>query len=322
MPLGTVVIFSDMVAALSPLKISVHAKQIDAVEEVCGPALGCAGEALIGQLLLLVITGLVAVFLLAALQRVTEARNTVAEERSRTATEREAFASFAREVARLDPSQPAYQLAEADGVVSTAAIAGSPSGDGGLEAAREAYRGTVMGMPHYEEEYAEPLARHMREEFGQEVATAVTDGGQLTPELQSVLVERAREAAQERGRLMHRLDREADALEAAEEELAAVADDLREAETAPLDDLGYDALADRWNRLHELETRIARLLAHRQEAVHSGRGSAATNGHRPLNEYLYAGLRTSFPVLSDGAVLADRVRGARRRVLAALTSRA
>jgi type II secretory pathway pseudopilin PulG len=211
-----------MAAAAHPLSIAVHANQLDAVEEMCTAALGCAQTDLLGQLLLLVVFGLVTVFVLAAAQQVREARSELSQERSRTATEREAFAQFARRVTGVEPSTSTYQLASTDGAVSATAVAMPPPSDGRLEAVREAYRQTVMSMRHYDEEYGEPMARHLREEFGEEVATAVADGDQLTPELKAVLVERAREAARDRERLIHRLDHEADALEAADDELHAI----------------------------------------------------------------------------------------------------
>lgn len=310
-----------MVSAL-PLSISVHANRLDAVEEVCGPALGCAPTDVVGQLLLLVVTGLLAVFVLAAIQRVSEARTAVSEERSRTATERQAFARFARQVARLESSRSAQQLASADGVVAAATVSSHSPPDRRLEAVRDAYQETVMGMPHYEEEYAEPLARHMREEFGEEVATAVTSGGQLTPELKQVLVERSREAAAERERLMHRLDREAEALDAADEQFTAIAADLDEAEGSSLTDFGFERLVDEWNRLGELESRLSRLLGRRQETLDANELSPLGDGRQSLHDYLYGDLDTRFPILADGAVLADRVKGARSRVLAALTARA
>lgn len=311
-----------MAAAALPLSIAVHANQLDAVEEVCTTALGCAQSDLLGQLLLLVVFGLVTVFVLAAAQQVRKARAELSEERSRTATEQEAFARFARRVAGVEPSANTYQLASADGTVSATTVATHSPSDRRLEAVREAYRETVMAMRHFDEEYGEPMVRHLREEFGQEVATAVADGDQLTPELKAVLVERAREAARDRERLIHRLDREADALESADDELHAIGATVKEAEQRPLRALGYRELADEWNRLGELESRLSRLLADRQETLLSRGRSDRADGHPSLRRYLYADLDTTFPVLADGAVLADRVKAARSRVLGLLTRRA
>jgi len=309
-----------MVVAL-PLSVAVHSEQLNAVEEVCGPAIGCAQTDLLGQLLLLAVFGLVTVVLLAALQRVNEARSEVQEEQSRTAQERDAFAEFAQRVAKLDPSRSGHQLASADGATATVAMAGRTPTDDRLEAVRDAYRETVMAMSHYEEEYAEPLAYHLREEFGEEVATAVTGGSQLTPELKQVLVRRARESAHERGRLMDRLDREAEALESAADELETIEQVLHESEERSLTGLDFRDLADEWHRLGEFESRLPRLLRRRQQALQSQWEASELSGLRSLQHYLYADLETDFPVLADGAVLADRLTAARSRVLATLTSR-
>lgn len=320
-PRATVVSNRAMAAAALPLTIAVRADQLDAVDEVCGAALGCAQSDLLGQLLVLVVFGLVTVFVLAAAQRVNEARAELAAERSRTSTEQEAFARFARQVAGVEPSAGTYQLTSTDGGASAVSVADPPPPDDRLETVRDAYRETVMAMDHYEAEYGEPLARNLREEFGEEIAMAVMNGDQLTPELKNVLVERAREAAHERERLRYRLDREADALESAHDELQTVGAAVQEAEQRALADRGYRELVDEWNRLGELESRISRLLTRRQEALQSRRLSGGADPWRSIRSYLYGDLGTTFPVLSDGAALADRVKGARSRVLGALTNR-
>ncbi len=310
-----------MVAAALPLSIAVNANSLDAVGEVCGPALGCGPSDVLGQVLLLVAFGVLTAFVLAAVQRVSAARAAVGEERSRTATERDAFDRFARTVAGLDPSRGSYQVTAGAGGAAAATVAGTAPSDGRLEAVREAYRESVMTMPHYEEEYDEPLGRHLSGEFGEEVATAVTEGERLTPGLQQVLVERAREAARERDRLMRRLDSEVDALEAAGDELRSVESAVRDAERRSLDELGFRGLADEWNRLGELEARLGRLLTDRQSSLRAREGRAGGRAES-LVQYLYADLATDHPVLVDGTVLLDRVKGARSRVLGRLASRA
>lgn len=310
-----------MAAAAPPLSISVHTSRLRAVEEVCDATLGCAQSDVLSHLLLLVVTGLLAIFVLAAIMHIREARGAVSEERSRTATEQQAFASFAREVSRIDAAGAPAQLTPATGAATAVTTAHAPS-DRGLRQVREAYERTVMAMDHYEEEYDEPLARHMGEEFGEEVAAAVESGGQLTPPLKQALLQRAREAASERERLMASLDREGEALSAAADELGALTDVIDDADDRPLTDRTFRQLQDEWNRLGEVESRVSRLLARRQEEL----GARAVAGRRregpTLNGYLYAALDTDFPILTDGATLVGRVKDARSRVLTALTRRA
>lgn len=304
----------------TPLSIPVHANQLNAVDEVCTAALGCSQGDAISQLLLLVVSGLLAVVVIAVAVRIREARAAVSEERSRTATEHEAFSRFARRIARLEPSSPAFQLGPANG--ATAAVSASSPPDRALERVRTAYEESVLAMGHYEEEYDEPLAEHMGRELGEEVATAVAQSQHLTPSLQQELVQRAREAARDRERLMTSLDGELEALRAAEDELSALGDAVSEAGDRQLDGRTFPELADEWHRLGELESRLNRVANARQETLRDrtrdGRGDDAPS----LNAYLYDGLESHYPVLSDTASLADRVQAIRRRVLLALTSRA
>lgn len=310
-----------MLSAGQPLSIPVHSNQLGAVDEVCAAARSCQQSDVIGQLLPLIVTGLVAVVVIAAAIRVREARATVSEEQSRTETERQAFQRFARTVSRIEPVTTTVQLGTAPAV--TAAVATStPRPDQGLERVRQAYTDTLLAMDHYEEEYDEPWAEHMRLELGEELGTAVEQSQELTPPLKQALVTRAQEAARERERLISRLAREEEALDAADEELSAVAEMVEEAATRPIEDWSFRALTDEWHRLGELESRLSRLLARRQEAL----GSADVVGFRSdspsLNAYLYDHLNTRFPVLADATSLADRVKDVRRNVLLALTRRA
>ncbi len=302
------------------LSVPVHANQLKAVDDVCATALGCTHADVIGQLLLLVVTGLLAVVVIAAVVRIRDARAAVTEERSRTATEQQAFARFAREVSRLDAMGPAIQLGPGPGATSTVSASIAPR-HRGLEHVRDAYEATVLAMDHYKEEYDEPLAEHMRRELGDEVAMAVEQSQQLTPPLKRALVARAWEAAHDRERLITQLNHELEALETADEELTAVADTVDEAASRSLVGWTFTELTDEWHRLGELESRLSRLLSRRQKALQAG-----TNGRDPdrpsLNEYLYGPLETTYPILADATNLADCVKDVRRRVLLALTDRA
>lgn len=310
-----------MPSAAQPLSVPVHANQLDAVNEVCQSAIGCARGDLFEQLLLLVATGIIALVLVAVAVHIREALPLVREERSRTATEQEAFTRFARAVARLDAPGPAVQLGAGQGATSVVSASLAPQ-NRGLDAVRSAYEDTVLAMDHYEEEYGEPLAEHMRQELGEEVATAVEQNQQLTRPLQQALVARAREAALDRERLMTRLDHEVEALEAAEDELTAVAEAVDDARGRPLDGRSFPELTDEWHRLGELESRLRRLLSRRQEARQPIAFDDPGAGQPSLNAYLYEPLETRFPVLADATALADRVKDVRRRVLLALTRRA
>ncbi|MFB6353453.1 MAG: hypothetical protein ABEJ92_05150 [Halobacteriales archaeon] len=310
-----------MPTAAQPLSVPVHANQLGAVEEVCAASIGCAQGDLLGQLLVLLATGVLAIVVIAVAAHVREARAVVSEEQSRTAAEQRAFARFARKVASFEAGGGTVQPGPAAGAVSATSASLVPSQQG-IESVRTAYRETVLAMDHYEEEYDEPLDEHMRRELGVEIATAVEQSQQLSPPLKRALVERAREAARDRERLMTRLDHEMEALDAAEEELTSVADTVEEAASRPVDGLRYDELTDEWNRLGELKSRLSRLVARRQEALQEDVDDGPRTEYPSLNAYLYDDLDATFPILEDAAALAGRVKDVRRRVLLALTRQA
>lgn len=310
-----------MSSVAQPLSVPVHANQLDAVDEVCRSSFRCAYGAALDQLVLLLITGVIAVVLFAAALRVREALPAVREERSRTATEQEAFTRFARAVTRLDTTGPTVQLNHGPGAVSAVSASVGPP-HSGTAAVRSAYEGTVMAMDHYQEEYGEPLAVHMRHELGEEVATAVEQNQQLTRPLQQALVTRAREAAADRGRLINRVDHELEALEAAEDELTAVADTVDPPSDVTLSRRSFSELTDEWHRLGEHESRLRRLLSRRQETLDTTATDPPGNGPPSLQAYLYKPLDTRHPILADATDLAAHVKDVRRRVLRALTRRA
>lgn len=150
---------------------------------------------------------------------VRSAGEIVATERQRTSAERDAFAQFADRIVDLDTSatnsptgfdqQPAVQMV----------LQSDTQSDTRLGDARDAYRDTVMSVPHYAEEYDELLEEHITAELSPDVATALTSGDQLLPPLQEQLVTESREAYTSRDIFLNALADEADALQTADEQL-------------------------------------------------------------------------------------------------------
>lgn len=307
-------------AVSPPLGISVHTQRnVGMVDEVCRAGLDCAGGDSVSGLALLVVTGLLAVFVLAAILHLHGARSLLAEERSRTADERDAFDRFTRRIADIDPDGSAPQRVRTDdSLLAVSATAPQQR----LDQVKRAYRETVMDVPHYDEEYAEPLSVNMAAEFGDEVATAVVDGDQLTPGLKQALVAKGRDAQQRRNRFIATLDREAEALARADGTLAEVDVDLQRLDETSLLDRSFDELVGVWEDLGGLEDRIEHTIAERQQEVHA-ESMAYRNGDDPvsLHEYLYRPLPVTHPVLADATDLVDQIRTARHRVVAALTAR-
>lgn len=298
-------------------------------------AIDCAGVDPAAMAAAVLAATTVTLLALASFVHVSEGRSLVEAERRRTRAEREALAEFASRVENLDadaaPARdghghvmqhgPAPRDAEAPRYARGAGSS-AESDDSGLAAVRDAYRATVLSVPHYEAEYDESLAANVAAEFGEDVATAVVAGSRLTPALQRELAGRAREAAAHRRQLLDALDREAESLAAAGDRLEGV-----ESRLETLDDCRYrqpaDAdLADRWQRLRALESDCADLLADRQRHLHGAAPDGGRRGDDGLSfyEYVYRPLSVSFPVLADGLALLDRIRATRGSALDGLTA--
>lgn len=266
-----------------------------ALGQLC-TAFGCMPVETILRTAVLSCSALVAV--LVGLSYLSAARDTVAEERSRVAAEVGAFDRFADRIAEAEP-EPAGQVARPSGTT----VLVDP-GDDGLGAVRQAYRETVMAVDHYDDDYDEPLADHMREELGPDVATAVVNGPGFTPGLQHALVDAATSAREDRRSMVRDLDGEAEALSEASDALSDARESVEGVRSEP-QFAGFDALVDRWQRLGEIEAACVRAVRDRSRSV------ADRNAH-DLVEYLYDDLPVPAPVLAEAADILDDIREERR----------
>jgi len=294
-------------------------------------AAGCADPDLVVQAALAAWVLSLAVLTLVAVVRIGEARRAVGTERERTRDERDAFERFARRVANRDPGPlPADAggstlhgdggVESAPGVVSE--LAGPPPDDGGLAAVREAYRETVMDVPHYESDYGESLEEHLRAEFGPDLARTVADGGALSPQLQRALVAGARDNYETRDELLSALDDELAALSEAEHRLEAVEREADALVERPLLRASYDDLDAAWRRLDGLEAECEAVLAEREATIRDDDTTGPQSRNRHLfHDYLYGDLDGRYPVLASAAELIESLEALRSDVLQSLARR-
>jgi hypothetical protein len=169
-----------------------------------------------------------------------------------------------------------------------------------VERVREAYRETVMSVPHYDRMYGESLAEHLAAELGPALA-AMVDGdgpGTFTPERRDALRSAVRSVAHRRRELVDVLDAEADSLDRAAEACSPVA--VRLANPGPHDP---STLADHIDRLDEVVDARQDHFATVVEPRLAPRWKFC--------EYLYGEERWTFPVLHACATLRDRIERAR-----------
>jgi hypothetical protein len=228
---------------------------------------------------------------------IAAAKRVVTEERRQVEVERDAFAAFERRV---------VDLPTVASPLSPPSSATRPS----LKRMYRAYAETVMDVAHYETTYGDTVAESLAAEFGPDVAAALRGSVVLTPGLRDA-VRRAGAAA--------RRDREAflDVLEREAESLAVAADAVRELRT-DLDAIdpergGFHYLRHLRSRTDDLEARIERVAARRQETL-DGHRTDLSGTPDDLPEYLYADLSSPYPVLATVASLSERLEALRRQV--------
>lgn len=305
----------------SASRVPVNAEQVDpSIADFCRSGWACEVAGLVTDLWLFIAIGISIGCVLASLAYLKSAQTTLEKERSRTAAEQEAFLTFARRVADLTPSSQQARPSVTDGGVNTIASGQAPATS--LTRVRDSYRDTVMAVPHYQEEYREPLMKNMTVEFGRDIAETVSNGDGLTPLLQQLLVSSAKQAAVERRSLMSPFHREAQSLDRSEEVFQDVQSSLNEYHPDALREEPFEALEDRWKELEALEARCTDVLDARQRHLQDEPWNRRLpRGDVSFCEYLYQSLDVDYPVLATGVDILDQVRTSKQTLTNIATTR-
>jgi len=238
-----------------------------------------------------------------ATDRLDAARTALRTERRRIVDEREAFEAFRRRLTDIDP-------ADAPTAGGRRLLVDAPAATG-ANAVRDAYRATVMSVPHYDEEYGEAYHDSVEIEFGPAVAAGLEGG--LDPATKRATLAAARGGYEDRDRLVAALDAEADSLADCRDVVVPVLEELHDlnAETREGD---YGALEAVRGRLVVLERRCDDAVADRQARLRENHDRLGLPADFPdLQRYLYRDLGVDYPALATLAELADCVREARVR---------
>lgn len=294
--------------------IPVNTNQIDpAVEEFCRSGLTCQLGGVVSDLWVLIVVGLAIGTVIASVAYLKSARSELEEDQSRTASERDAFMEFGRRVSDL----PA-EVTEPAGIPAggTASAIGTTQGsDTAMDKVQQAYRETVMAVPHYEEEYGESLRENMTIEFGEDFAASVGAGSQFTPVVQQVLVAKTREATVERSRLIKAHRREDESLAKAEDTFSKLQSTLMRYHPDKLRQASYQTLIERWDELDSLENQCSDAVDARQRRLQTEPIDQGGPTNAPaFVEYLYGALDVDYPVLATGASFLEQIRTSRQTI--------
>jgi hypothetical protein len=255
---------------------------------------------------------------------VRSAITVVETDHERTTTERDAFASFLHRISDLDISSIDLQPNHAhQASTQTLATPETPEhAESQLERVRNAYRDTVMSVPHYDEDYGDSLPESLAEEFGPEIATAILTSDQLTPHLRNLLIDATHHARESRHALLQGLENEHSALEAADENLTRLSADLDDVlSTQSFHAWSGKDLTNARDCLHDREAECDQLAADRQATLREQRIPGTHHIDHEFTEYLYESLPVTYPVLTDITSLVGTLRTAQHSVERALNAR-
>ena len=266
---------------------------------------------------------------------VRAARAALRVERRRVVDEREALAAFRGRVSSIPdesgspgPSDPgtADGFAGVGGAVSDAVGGGTSRGDATaapgsrLAAVRDAYRATAMSVPHYAEEYDDTYERSVAEEFGPELAYALTRTDYFHEEYKRSLLSAVETAIQEREAFLDALESETESVERAgsrlepiRTEIEAIDDELG-GDEGDAAGAGFGALDACRARTAALRDDCDRIAARRQRVLADHDRRLALGDEIDLPEYCYQDLAVTYPVLAAVGAVGDRLAALRERI--------
>lgn len=214
--------------------------------------------------------------------------------------ERDAFDDFLGRLADIPTDSFDAPAGHTGAAIGTLVDSSQPTTN--IVAVRQAYKETVMSVPHYQTEYGESFAEHLSAEIDNTLASQIVQGTVLTGPVLDALTGAIREARTKREDFLSGLRRERESLTGIAESLSDVERRNHRLRTQIPTDCGSIA-----PRLHALETRCMELAKTRQETIH-GRSASSWSGvdDESLLGYLYADLQTDTPALAAiGSCLAS-----------------
>lgn len=239
-------------------------------------------------------------------RRCERLRETIAAHRRRTEQERSAFEQFRREVGTVAdqleqdaPGERVFSSVGADTVVAGWTQPLVTPAVGAQQQLREAFAGTVMALPFYDEEYGEALPDAIEGEFGPSVAAGLTDRDCFGPHLIVGLLRGIKQSQRAREVLLETCDRERHAIDALSVKLPGFARELAQVDGLQLGEHDFGALEAHWRRLETIATQCARLATRRQRVISRQRAQYQLAAEEPdIYEYLYRGYPVSYPMLA------------------------
>lgn len=285
-----------------------------AAEAACSGTIECALAGVADHLMLLLWFALLVIVALASLTFLPRAQRLCERERHRATVEYDAFDEFLARVRSFQTSGSATATSEPVGAGGLMQQQVAAQLDG-LAKVRDAYRETVMAVPHFEEDYDESLIEHMSAELGEELAHAAVEGGPLVQPIKQGLLEAARDARDRRADFIELLDEEDESLRRHQRDYEDIARRVERSVTPRCADETYNGLQRRRRRLNACAADIESTIEERQRDRTEGKtATIQMMDGADLQEYLYRPMDVTYPVLAEGTKLLSQIEVGIRRI--------
>jgi len=234
-------------------------------------------------------------------ERFERAEAALDREYRQTGAELDALEAFLDEVGALSPATDIS-------VSGPSGVRLQSASTTGLDAVREAYESTMMAVPHFEEEYGESYAEHVRMELGPDVATLLTSGQLFGQHHKQVVLAAAHDARMRRAQLLEAYERERDSLAELSESVCGITTDTARIESADFDEQPPSVLDGYHSRVGVLDTRCHELVDRRQSTLVSQRRSMSLPITGPdIPTCVYNDLDVAYPIVATCTELLDRL---------------
>lgn len=163
---------------------------------------------------------------------------------------------------------------------------------------RTAYKETVMSVPHYDNEYNDTYPLSLKEEFGSDVAVALTKSMNFTSITKSALLDSIKEAINEREKLRDVVGTEKKSLTTSHDSLTDIAKNTDDISNTELNKLDFGTLDAYRKQITILFENINHIAAKRQEKIQNIQNKMSdSTTDTNIHKYFYQNLSANYPIL-------------------------
>lgn len=256
-----------------------------------------------------------------ATNQISQARECLDQERTRTQAEEHAFQQFVGRVDDIEVGKSRFpEWAQRHGPIRS--LIGTDSNGEQLSQIEDVYRDTILDTDHYATEYGDSsIYESIAAELTPEIAQSLKHNDQLTSEFQTAILNAAKQTRNNRSTFLDLLDHEAGSVAKVHEEIRTIETAVTELADPPFEAWNFTALTTARDQLLAIEDDCDAVAHQRQQFLDERASLPAIHPEESLNEYLYHSLDWTHPVLAAITTCVGRIQRIRRWIEQALAQK-